>query len=100
MLPVSIPINFKIVAASVEEALFSKASEEIFAFYSSVENSKTFIGIFQKVAVLEISRSPLLIGVAGLQFTVCNNAKNGLLTTFLEGASLELSENFQKVVSN
>ena len=86
MLPVSVLIHFKIVEkASVEEKLFSKSSEEIFAFCSSVENSGTFIRMFKKGALLEISGRPLLVGVTGLQSAVCTNTKNRLLTTFLKG---------------
>ena len=55
-------------------------------------------GKFRKVTLLEISRSPLFIGVAGLQYTVCNATRNELLTKFLKGV-LKLKENFQKVVS-
>ena len=54
--------------------------------------------MFQKVAFLEISRSPLLTGVAGLQYTVCNATKNELLTKFLK-CVLKLTENFQEVIS-
>ena len=54
--------------------------------------------MFQKVAFLEISRSPLLTGVAGLQYTVCNATKNELLTKFLKCA-LKLTENVQEVIS-
>ena len=42
------------------------------------------------VTLLEISRSPLLIGFAGLQYIVCNAVKG----------VLKLAENFQEVVSN
>ena len=54
--------------------------------------------MFQKVAFLEISRSPLLTGVAGLQYTVCNATKNELLTKFLK-CVLKLTENFQEMIS-
>ena len=54
--------------------------------------------MFQKVAFLEISRSPLLTGVTGLQYTVCNATKNELLTKFLKCA-LKLTENVQEVIS-
>ena len=47
--------------------------------------------MFQKVPFLEISRSPLLTGVAGLPYTVCNATKNELLTKFLKFA-LKLTE--------
>ena len=50
------------------------------------------------MAFLEISKSPLLTGVAGLQYTVCNATKNELLTKFLKCA-LKLTENFQEVIS-
>ena len=55
--------------------------------------------MFQKVPLLEITRSPLLTGVAGLQYTVCIATKNELRTKFLTGA-LELTENFKEVISN
>ena len=51
------------------------------------------------VAFLEISRSPLLTAVAGLQYTVCNATKNELFIKCLKGA-LRLTENFQEVISN
>ena len=57
------------------------------------------IGIFRKVAFLEISKSPLLTVVAGLQSTVYNATKNELLTKFVKGA-LKLIENFQEMISN
>ena len=37
-------------------------------------------GLFRKVALVELSRCPLLTGIAGLQYTVCNATKNELLT--------------------
>ena len=52
--------------------------------------------MFLKIAALEISRSPLSIGVAGSQYTVCNATKNELLTKFFECA-LKFTENFQEV---
>ena len=51
--------------------------------------------MFRKVAFLEISRSFLLTGVAGLQYTVCNATKNELLTKFRKCA-FKLKENFQE----
>ena len=51
-----------------------------------------------KEAFLEILRSPLLTGVAGSQYTVCNATKNELLTKFLKRA-LKLKENSQEVIS-
>ena len=54
--------------------------------------------MFRKVAFLEISTSPLLTGVAGLQYSVCNATKNKLLTKFLK-CVLKLTENFQQVIS-
>ena len=54
--------------------------------------------MFRKVAFLEISRSPLLTGVAGLQYSICNATINELLTKFLKCAS-KLTENFQEVIS-
>ena len=54
--------------------------------------------MFPKVAFLKISRSALLTGVAGLQYTACNATKNELLTKFLTCA-LKLTDNFQKVIS-
>ena len=55
-------------------------------------------GVFQEGYLLEISRSPLFIGVAGLHYTVCNAVRNELLTKFLKGV-LKPIENFQEVVS-
>ena len=54
--------------------------------------------MFRKVTSLEISRSPLLTGVAGLQDAVCNATKNKVLTKFIKSA-LKLTENFQEVIS-
>ena len=55
--------------------------------------------MFQKVALLEISRSFLLTRVASLQYTFCNGAKYKLLTKFLE-AAFKFTENFQEVISD
>ena len=55
-------------------------------------------GMLRKVTFLEISRSLLFIGVAGLQYTVCNATRNELLSTFLKDV-LKLIENFGEVVS-
>ena len=55
-------------------------------------------GMFRKVTLLEISRSPLFMGVAGLPYTVCNATTNKLLTNFLKGV-LKLIEHLQEVVS-
>ena len=54
--------------------------------------------MFRKVTLLEFSRSPFFIGVASLQYTVCNVTRNELLTKFLKGV-LKLTENFKDVVS-
>ena len=54
--------------------------------------------MFRKVTFLEISRSILVIGVADLQYKVCNATRNELLIKFLKGV-LKLKENFQEVVS-
>ena len=53
--------------------------------------------MFQIVAFLEIWISPLLRGVAGLQYTVRNATKSELLTKFLKCA-LKLTENFKEVL--
>ena len=64
----SVPKNFEITKkASVVESLLSKVAGEISAFYNSVENSNSCIGIFRKVALLEISRNPLFTGIPRLQ---------------------------------
>ena len=55
-------------------------------------------GMFRKVTLLEISRSLLVTGVAGLQYTVCNATRNSLLTKLLKGV-LKHIKNFQEVVS-
>ena len=54
---------------------------------------------FRKVALLEISKSPHLTGVAGLQYTVCNATKSDFLIKFLKGA-LKPLENFPETISN
>ena len=54
--------------------------------------------MFRNVAFLEISRSFLLTGVAGLQYTVCNATKNELLTKFRKCA-FKLKEISKKVIS-
>ena len=55
--------------------------------------------MFRKVALLEISRSPLLTGVASLQSTVCKAPKSKHRTKSLKG-TLKLTENFEEVISN
>ena len=54
--------------------------------------------MFQNVVFLEISRSPLLTGVAGLPHSVRNTTKNELLTKFIKCA-LKLTENVEEVIS-
>ena len=54
--------------------------------------------MFRKAAFLEISRRSFLIGVADLQYSVCNATKNELLTKCLKCA-LKLTENFTEVIS-
>ena len=54
--------------------------------------------MFRKVALPEISRSPLLTKVAGLHCTFCNATKSELITKFLEGAFK--TENIQEAISN
>ena len=64
----SVPKNFEITKkASVVESLLSKVAGEISAVYNSVENLNTCVDTFQKVALLDISRNPLLTGVLRLQ---------------------------------
>ena len=55
-------------------------------------------GLSRKVALLEISRNPLLTRVVGLQYTFCDATINELLTKFPEGAFK--TKDFQKVISN
>ena len=57
------------------------------------------IGMFQKVVFLEVSKSPPLTTVAGLQSTVYNATKNELLTKLVKDA-LKLTENFQEMIFN
>ena len=52
--------------------------------------------MFRKVTLLEISKRPLLMVLTGLQYIVCNAARNKYLTKFLKGV-LKLPK---KVVSN
>ena len=68
MFPASVLKIFKsAIRTSVVESLFSKVICKISAFYNYVENSITSAGMFQKVALLEISRNSLLTGVANLE---------------------------------
>ena len=93
---VSLPRNFKINGRLfVVEPLFSKVAGEIYAFCNSAKKSITFIGMFRNVALLEILKSCLLIGIYGLESRTCNASKNKLLTKFLQGI-LKISENFKK----
>ena len=82
------------VRASVVESLFSKVTES----NSILQLCQELHGTFRKVTVLEISRNPRFIGVATLQYKVCNATRNELLTKFLTSV-LKLIENFQEVVS-
>ena len=50
--------------------------------------------MFEKVTLIEILECPLLIGFAGLQYKICNAARN--LAKFLKGV-LRLTEYFQEV---
>ena len=78
------------------ESLFSKITGEITAFCNTFENFVTFIGIFLRIAFLEISVSPLITKTAGLQSTSCNpTTKKELLSKFLEGV-LDILEKFQE----
>ena len=101
MFPVSVPVIFKISwRASVLKSPFNKVTRDISAFCNSFKNSSTCIGMFRKVVLLRVSRSPLLTGVAGLlQSRVCNATENEQLAKFLKGA-LELTENIQEVTSS
>ena len=80
------------------ESSLSK-EREIFAFCSSVEKFNSCMVFSEKWPLLEISRGPILTGVAGLQYTVFSAIKGELPTKFLKGA-LNLKGNFQEVVSN
>ena len=55
--------------------------------------------MLRKVTLLEISKSPLLMLFAGLQYIVCNAARNYHFIKFLKGV-LKLTENFKEVISN
>ena len=73
MFPVSVVRIFTIAwKTPVVESLFSKVIGAISAFYNFCENSITCNGMFQKVALLKISRNSLLTGVVGLKVTGCN----------------------------
>ena len=78
----------------MEESIFIKLTEESCAFCNSVENCNTCNGMFRKAALLEISSSPLLTGVAGSQYTVCSATKSELRS------ALKLTENVQEVISH
>ena len=81
------------------ETPFTKVSAQISAFCNFAQISNTCIGMFRKVAFLEISKSPLLTAVAGVQSTVYNATKNELLTTFIK-VNLKLLENFREMITN
>ena len=81
------------MTASVVKSRFSKVAKTS-VFCNSV---KKCMVCSEKVTLLEISGSLLAIGVAGLQYTVCNATRNELLTKFLKGI-LKHIENFQEVV--
>ena len=56
----SVPKNSEIAEIVSEmESFFDKVTEEIFAYYNSVKNSVTFIGMLSKVVFLEISSNSL-----------------------------------------
>ena len=77
MISVSVPRIFKITErASVVELLFIKVTEGISAFYNSAENSISWISMFRKEALVEISRNSLLTGFLHLQSTGGNATKN------------------------
>ena len=57
--------------ASVVESHLSKVRETS-TFYNSVEKNLRRAWYVPKKGFLEILRSPLLTGVAGLQYSVCN----------------------------
>ena len=85
--------NFKICwEASVVESVFSKATEEISAFYNSFENFIAQIVMFRKEALLEISRNLLLNGVADSQRTGCRATKNKHLANLFKDI-LKIQEN-------
>ena len=67
------------VRASVVESLFNKVTETCV-----LQLCREMHGMFRKVTLLEILRSPLFIGVASLQYTVCNATRNELITKFLK----------------
>ena len=57
--------------ASVVESHLSKVRETS-TFYNSVEKNLRRAWYVPKKGFIEILRSPLLTGVAGLQYSVCN----------------------------
>ena len=86
MFTVSVARVFKIPerATVVESPLNKVTGITSSAFYNSVKNSVTWVGIFRKMAVLQIWRNTLLMRVAGLQSTACNTTKNALLTKVIK----------------
>ena len=73
MFPLSVPTAFIITGmASMIESIFNNVTEEICTFCVSVKNRITCIAMFRKVALPEILRNSLLIGVLGLPSTGCN----------------------------
>ena len=68
MFSVSVKRIFEISGkASVVESLLSEVTGEISEFCNSAKSSNTCIGMFRKVALLEMLRNPLLTGVADVQ---------------------------------
>ena len=57
------------------------------------------VGMFQKVAPQENSRNSLLNGVAGFQFTGCDDTRNKLLIKFFKGV-MKISEYLQEGFCN
>ena len=77
------------------ESLFSKVIE-ISSFLQLTREIKQVLGMFQKVAFLEIARGPLQTGFGELQYAVSNPSKNEFLTKFLK----DVLRNYQELIHN
>ena len=91
MFPVSVTQAFK--TASAEKPFFSKGTGKFCHVYSSVENSITCIGMFQKVTL------PVILRNSSLLLTGCDAIKNESLTNVLKGV-LKILEKLQDVLYN
>ena len=80
---------------SVVESHLSKVT----GTFGFCQESQHVYGMFRKVALLEILKSPLLTRVQAFTVWSLNASKNELLTNFLK-VGLKLTENFWEGISD